>query len=189
MLWSAVREGNTDAFRALYEAYADILYRYGLRFYEDGDTVKDCMHDLFVDLHRYHKNLSPAVNIRFYLLGAFRRKLHDARKKAAAMRLGNPEEGPFMIEFDVEHRIVKDEQHKETLLQLAAALGQLPARQKEVLYLRYNCDLNYEEVAQVMKISVPTCRTLAYRALQRLREQFKTAPVYIIACLLALYRG
>ena len=190
MLWSAVREGNTEAFRALYESYADVLYRYGLRFFEDEDTVKDCMHDLFVDLHRYCRNLSPAVNIRFYLLGAFRRKLHEARRKASIIRLGAAAELPFMIEFDVEQRIVEGEQQQEMMHQLAVALSQLPARQKEVLYLRYNCALDYDEVAEVMKISIPTCRTLAYRAIQQLREQVKAVPVYVIvACLMSLSRG
>ncbi|RPE09030.1 sigma-70 family RNA polymerase sigma factor [Chitinophaga lutea] len=190
VLWSAVRDGDAGAFKALYEAYADVLYRYGLRFFDDEDTVKDCMHDLFVDLHRYHRNLSPAVNIRFYLLGAFRRKLHEARRKASLIRFGAPAEMPFLIEFDVEQQLVENERQQAMLRQLAAALSRLPSRQKEVLYLRYNCDLGYEEVAEIMKISIPTCRTLAYRAIQQLREQVKTAPMYLIAaCLLALSRG
>lgn len=183
-LWTAIREGQTGAFKVLYEAYADVLYRYGLRYFPEEETVKDCMHDLFVDLHRYHRNLSPSVNIRFYLLGAFRRKLHEARKKTTSRHLDAYADPSFLIDYAVEHHIMADEQQKETLRRLSAALQLLPARQKEVLYLRYNCELSYEEVAQVMKISVPTCRTLAYRAFQQLREQLKNAPVYyLVICL------
>lgn len=183
-LWAAIREGQTGAFKVLYEAYADVLYRYGLRYFQEEETVKDCMHDLFVDLHRYHRNLSPSVNIRFYLLGAFRRKLHEVRKKSMSLQLGAYADPAFMIEYDTEHHIMAGEQQKETLRRLSAALQLLPARQKEVLYLRYNTGLSYEEVAQIMKISIATCRTLAYRAFQQLREQLKSVPVYyLVICL------
>ncbi len=189
-LWNAIREGDRVAFKVLYETYANVLFRYGLRYFKEEDTVKDCIHDLFVDLHRYHRNLSPTVNIRFYLLGAYRRKLHEARKKAAMLRLGEDGEAAFMIEYDREHHIIADEQQRQTLRQLSAALDRLPVRQKEVLYLRFNCGLCYEEVAEVMKISIPTCRTLAYRAFQQLREQLQKTPVYyLLACLIALSRG
>lgn len=188
-LWSAMKDGAAAAFKELYETYADVLYRYGLRYLKDEDTIKDCIHDLFVDLHRYRQNLSPVVNIRFYLLGAFRRKLRDAHKKAAVWQAEANPEMEFLIEYDTQHLRIADEQQRETMLELAAALQKLPARQKEVIYLRYNTELSYEEVAAVMKISVPTCRTLAYRAFQQLREQLKRVPVYyLLACLLALLK-
>ena len=188
-LWSAIKDGDAAAFKELYEAYADELYRYGLRYLKDTDTIKDCIHDLFIDLHRYCRNLSATVNIRFYLLGAFRRKLHDAHKKAAAWKAGADPEMEFLIEYDTQHLKIADEEKQETMRQLAAALRQLPARQKEVIYLRYNAELSYEEIASVMKVSVPTCRTLAYRAFQQLREQLKQVPVYyLIACVLALLK-
>ena len=188
-LWSAIKDGDAAAFKELYEAYADVLYRYGLRYLKDTDTIKDCIHDLFVDLHRYSRNLSATVNIRFYLLGAFRRKLRDAHKKAAAWQAGADTEMEFLIEYDTQHLKIADEEQRHTMQQLAAALRKLPARQKEVIYLRYNAELSYEEVANVMKISVPTCRTLAYRAFQQLREQLKQVPVYcLVACVLALLK-
>lgn len=188
-LWSAIKDGQAVAFKELYEAYADVLYRYGLRYLKDPDTVKDCIHDLFVDLHRYCSNLSATVNIRFYLLGAFRRKLHDAHKKAAAWQAAADPEMEFLIEYDTQYLKIADEEQKQTLQELAIALRQLPARQKEVIYLRYNAELSYEEIASVMKVSVPTCRTLAYRAFQQLREQMKKAPVYyLVALLLALLK-
>lgn len=183
-LWSAIKDGDAAAFKELYEAYADILYRYGLRYLKDADTIKDCIHDLFVDLHRYSRNLSAKVNIRFYLLGAFRRRLHEASKKAAVWQAGVDPEMEFLIEYDTQHLKIVDEEQQQTMRQLAIALKQLPARQKEVIYLRYNAELSYEEIASVMKISVPTCRTLAYRAFQQLREQLKQVPVYYLAAVL-----
>lgn len=188
-LWSAIKDGAAAAFEELYEAYAEVLYRYGLRYLKDEDTIKDCIHDLFIDLHRYRQNLSATVNIRFYLLGAFRRKLRDAHKKAAAWQGEADPDMEFLIEYDTQHLRIADEQQQQTMQELAAALQKLPARQKEVIYLRYNAELSYEEVASVMKISVPTCRTLAYRAFQQLREQLKKVPVYyLVACLLALLK-
>ena len=50
------------------------------------------------------------------------------------------------------------------------ALLQLPAKQKEAIYLRFNQSLEYEEVAEILHISVESVRKQVYRAVKTLRE-------------------
>ena len=59
---------------------------------------------------------------------------------------------------------------------LRAELNKLPARQREVLHLKFNMELSYTEIARLMEISEATCRTLAYRAIKRLRESMENQP-------------
>ncbi|MBO9637571.1 MAG: sigma-70 region 4 domain-containing protein, partial [Siphonobacter aquaeclarae] len=49
----------------------------------------------------------------------------------------------------------------------------LPERQREILYLRFRHDFDYEQIASLMQISVPTCRTFIYRALKQLRGKLE----------------
>jgi RNA polymerase sigma factor (sigma-70 family) len=177
-LWESIIQGDQQSYGELYELYADILFRYGLRYTADTATIKDCIQDLFTDLYHYRRNLASSVNIRFYLLRSFRRKLHQALKKTAREG-GAAEEDYFSItyELDAEQRMIAAEQQEETLRLLVRELNALPARQKEVLFLKFNCNLSYEEVAGIMKISVPTCRTLAYRAFRQLRTNMEKVPV------------
>jgi RNA polymerase sigma factor (sigma-70 family) len=50
-----------------------------------------------------------------------------------------------------------------------AAIDDLPARQRQVLYLHYAADLQYEEVANILGISASAARTHGSRGLATLR--------------------
>ncbi|QRR00748.1 RNA polymerase sigma factor [Dyadobacter sandarakinus] len=172
-LWERFVSGSSSAFSELYDAYTDILYKFGMRYTADSELVKDCIHDLFIDLHTYRPSLAREVNVRFYLLKSFRRKLHAAHRRSSLLNLNrwNTDEtfGVQALSFSIEHEIIVDEEQREMLEQLASEINQLPERQREILYLRFNQDLDYEEIASMMQISVPTCRTFIYRAIKQLR--------------------
>lgn len=186
ILWENIIQGDQEAYRELYELFAEMLYRYGLRYIQDTATIKDCIQDLFTDLYHYRRNLSPKVNIRYYLLRSFRRKIHVAIKKGAAISQTTDAEDYFSVNYepDAEELIIAAEQQQQMLRLLAEELNALPARQKEVLFLKFNCDLSYDEVAGIMKISIPTCRTLAYRAFRQLRTNMEKMPVLPLLVLL-----
>ncbi len=44
-LWKLFREGDEQAFSMLFELTSDRLYRYGTKFVNDGELVKDCIHN------------------------------------------------------------------------------------------------------------------------------------------------
>lgn len=177
--------GDHKAFSELYDQYADVLYAFGRRYTPDHDLVKDCIHDLFIDLHSYRQSLAPNANVKFYLLKSFRRKLHAAHRKATVLfdRWGSDESfGMNAFAFSIEHDMIVDEKQREILQQLAAEINLLPDRQREILYLRFNEDLDYEEIASIMQISVPTCRTFIYRALKQLRGKLEFGAILLIIC-------
>lgn len=189
-LWNNVIAGDQQAFRVLYEASADMLYAYALRYFPDKEMIMDCIHDLFTDLYLQRRNLARQVNIRFYLLVSFRRKLNASQKKNARFTLQADmahAESYFRLTFeanDAQSLIIAEEEQQRALHLLAAEMNKLPARQKEILYLKYNCELSYEEVARLMQISVPTCRTLAYRAIRQLRQEMPVSTIPAFSLLL-----
>jgi RNA polymerase sigma-70 factor (sigma-E family) len=60
--------------------------------------------------------------------------------------------------------------------ELLTALGQLPARMRAVLVLRYWEDMSEEETAQVLGCSVGTVKSQASRGLGRLRDVLHPGP-------------
>ncbi len=60
---------------------------------------------------------------------------------------------------------------REDSLTVWAQVDRLPARQRHVLYLRYRADLPFDEVAGVLGITSGAARTLASRALERVRRE------------------
>jgi len=186
-LWKSIIAGEQPAFKMLYEAYVDLLYAYASRYTKDKEVILDCIHDLFIDLHTWRRNLATEVNVRYYLLSSMRRKLLTAAKKASRTSLQG-DMMQFSVDFEtesVQSAIIATEQEQQLYRQLAKHLNQLPTRQKEIIYLKYHCDLSYEEIAAIMQISVPTCRTLAYRAIKQMRQAMdaSTATAFsIILC-------
>ena len=61
--------------------------------------------------------------------------------------------------------------------ELLQALGQLPARQRAVLVLRYFNDLTEAQVAEVLGCSPGTVKSSASRGLARLREALQPVPL------------
>ncbi|MCE7071358.1 sigma-70 family RNA polymerase sigma factor [Dyadobacter sp. CY327] len=180
-LWERFISGSSSAFSELYDAYTDVLYKFGMRYSADSDLVKDCIHDLFIDLHSYRGSLAKEVNVKFYLLKSFRRKLHAAHRKSSLLNFNSWQAdetfGINAFAFSAEHEIIVDEKQREMLDHLALEINQLPERQREILYLRFNQDLDYEEIASMMQISVPTCRTFIYRALKQLRGKLEFSSI------------
>jgi RNA polymerase sigma factor (sigma-70 family) len=167
-LWVSFINGNDDSLNALYLQFVNSLYAFGLRYTDDAETVKDSIHDLFVDLYKYRKTLTVDVNVKSYLFTSLKRKICQVLKKESRK---NIIEVPFLFSYSIEDQIIKDEQESELLSKLKKQLELLPNRQKEAIYLRFNSELEYEEIAIIMDISLETCRTLVYRGIKQLREK------------------
>ncbi|SDG60548.1 RNA polymerase sigma factor, sigma-70 family [Dyadobacter soli] len=182
-LWELFTSGSQTAFGRLYDKYADLLYAFGLRYTSDTDMVKDCIQDLFIDLLHYRDELAKDVNVRYYLLKSFKRKLYTASKKAAIFSLNEWDLDDKVVSrfsFSAEQDIIGDERQLEMLQALAVEINKLPERQKEILYLKFTHNLDYEEIASMMQISVPTCRTFVYRAIKELRGKLEISAILLI---------
>ena len=65
--------------------------------------------------------------------------------------------------------IVADEPDHAGRISIWAAVDRLPARQRQVLYLRYRADLAFEDIATVLGITPAGARHTAAKAIDRLR--------------------
>lgn len=173
-LWESFKKGNDVAFYQLYEQYADSLYSYGVHFSGDISFVKDCIHDLFLDLYKYRNKLSETDNVQFYLLRCLRRKIHREQVKTIPIIFDDNlasshinqvlpfEEMMIATEIEIEHyRMLKD------------AMKKLTDRQRESLALKFEQNLTYPEIAEVLGMTVESVRTSIYRALKLLRKSIQ----------------
>ena len=178
-LWKCFIQGDDEAFASIYELYIDILYAYGKRYTSDEDLLLDCVQETFVDIHKYRASLAPEVNIKFYLFSSLKRKLIRSIKKVHAeedhmQSYDYQNSGTFSLNFNAEDILIHNEEHAECLKRLTDEMNMLPAKQKEILYLRFNSSLDYEQIAVLMNISVSSCRTQVYRAVKQLRKNLES---------------
>ncbi|MCE4563469.1 sigma-70 family RNA polymerase sigma factor [Maribellus sp. CM-23] len=173
-LWERFKNGDNDAFYSIYDQYFDSLYNYGLHFTPDENLIKDCIHDLFLDLYKYRKRLSKTDNILYYLLRSLRRLIHKELTKRNMLltdeQLMFQNDTPVMAIEDV---IIADEIQKEHFKALTDVMKSLSKRQQEGLSLKFEHNLSYTEIATTLDISVESARTIIYRALKDLRKALK----------------
>ncbi|WP_128546364.1 RNA polymerase sigma factor [Larkinella soli] len=174
VLWQAFRLGDRKAFAALLDQYYALLLRYGLRLCPDRDLVKDCLHDLFVDLWNQRERLDAVRSIRAYLLISFRRKLLKETRKHRRFESTEAmgDEYAFDVQFAVETGLIQEEMQQENQLKLRHLLEQLTKRQREALYLRFYQELDYDDIARMMSIQYHSAVNLVYESLRLLRKNW-----------------
>jgi RNA polymerase sigma factor (sigma-70 family) len=168
-IWDRFRQKDDGAFQTLFETYADVLYGYGRKFVSDGDFVRDCIQDLFVKLYSHRASLSPTANPKFYLLLSLKNTIIDALVKARKLTYVSPENLPFLA---VEYYMFEGDsaEEAETGKILKKAMSVLNARQKEAIYLRFQQELSYEEVSELLGINYQSARNLIHRSITKIRE-------------------
>jgi len=110
-IWEDFLKGEDYALSHIYYQHIQGLYRYGKKFTNDDELVKDTIQELFFDLIRTRKNLCSTDNINFYLIASFRRKLAKSIRKSKIFSNTSDEEFfKAEIEYSIERELIEKEE-------------------------------------------------------------------------------
>ena len=169
---------------SIYKLYVNELFAYACYLGFDKEIVMDAIHDVFLKLSIDNTILLKANNIKFYLFRALKNKLVDIHKaKKLNLELLMPKAGdtvPFEIHITAEDDLIDMENQQLIIAQLNEMLSSLTERQREIIHLRYIQELEYEEIASLMGISVHGCRKLVSKAILSLREKYGLSVVIVM---------
>jgi RNA polymerase sigma factor (sigma-70 family) len=185
--WSSFCQGDPMAFKAIYETYFNSLFLYGLRFSDDHDIIKDTIQNLFFKLWENRGSLAHVHQPRSYLHRALRNSLLNLHRNTKSYRHEHldDEHYSFQLELPVESQIIQREHQLETQSRLKEAFKVLTPKQREILYLKYVKQLPFEEIADIMAITIKGSYKLHQRSLNALRIQLGDLVHYLpflIAC-------
>ena len=169
--WNGFRAGDKDAFARVYDTYADMLFRYGMKIVPNKDIVFDAIHDIFIKLYRLRLTISETDNPRLYLFKSFRGQLYDNLKKEQHLPGMSLDEIPFNVEYIISEELSLDRQQEEEYKEMFRhATSHLTDRQQEAIYLHYTMGLDFEEVSSLMEMKVQSTRNLMFRAISKIRK-------------------
>ena len=167
---AAVLAGEPGAFRVLFDRHAPPVRRFLRDLCRDEAYADEATQETFVRAHGRLATLRDDQRLRPWLLGIARRVfLEELRRRRPHVELqaaietaigtagsvASPEADLLVVE---EARLFR------------AALARLSAAQRGVLLLRIDHGLAYDEIAQVMGLSLPQVRNMLHRGRQELRE-------------------
>ena len=175
-LMQRVHVNDSKALEALYNRYSPLLYTLIKKIVTDEDVAKDVLSDVFViiwrkiDLFDFNSN-----NAYTWIVTITRNKAVDTIRRAR----NSSEMEPYNDEYENKEIIPKLSQTFDPLdLETAnnikdgieAALNKLTDAQKFVINLAYYEGLTQKEIAERLKIPVPTVKSKIKIALSNLKD-------------------
>jgi len=166
-----VIKGNTKAFEPLVQRYQTLVASVILRMVQDPEAVRDLTQECFVKAYRNIKSYQLDKSFKTWLLTIANNGAIDyLRAKRPALSLESLLEDEPHLEPGQWAQSEAQLETELTMAELASALDQIPLRYRQAFILRYQFDLSYEDIAQVMHESPATVRNLLFRAKSSLRK-------------------
>jgi RNA polymerase sigma-70 factor (ECF subfamily) len=169
ILWDAMRAGDKSALETIYKSHVDSLYRYGIKIAQDPGLTEDAIQDLFIKLWNRRESIGPTDNIKNYLFTSLRRTIYRSRKSRSVST--DPQELKAQETAETfEDFMISEEISAENAQKLKNALMEISGRQREVIYLRYYQNMDYDEICEVMGITYQGARNMLFKAVKNLKK-------------------
>lgn len=169
VLWNYFRKESKEAFAVIYYRFFNILLQKGLQVCVDRELVKDCIHDLFLEIWINKLKLTTPVSVKAYLIVSLQRKIFHKLKKIRSQQT-EMEKFPIELVLSKEDQIISEQQMHDQKYIIEKAVNSLSKRQKEAIQLKFYSNLTYEEIAGTMNISTDSIYNLVSIAIINLQK-------------------
>lgn len=156
--------------RSILERYERPLLRYAARLTGDADRARDVVQETFIRLCAADR-AGVEDHVAAWLFTVCRRRALDQRRKDSRMETlsetmaaacPSPAPGPFEL---VEGR--------QTASRVAEILAYLPANQQEAVRLKFQEQMSYRDIGEVMTLNANHVGVLLHKALKAIRQQLR----------------
>jgi len=106
----------------------------------------------------------------FYLITSFRRKLFKNIKSQPTIVDADMEKQPEAdIDYSIEQKIINNEEVTQRDKIINKGLSELTPKQREILYYKFTCGFEYEQICEIMSLKYDSARKQVSRALKALK--------------------
>lgn len=176
-LMERVKNGDTEAFRLLIETHQLRVVGTAAKMLGDDTDAEDIAQQVFIRVWNSASRYKPSAKFTTWLFTITRNLVFNElrrRKRHPAMPMERRDDGQEIQIADSDGL-----SPAATMLdgELQAAIQQaidaLPETQRMAVVLRRYEELSYEEIADVLKLSVPAVKSILFRARADLRERLQ----------------
>jgi len=167
LLWKS-KQGSRDAFRAIYEKYADDLLTLAANFLGDKIGAEDIVQDVFTKFVESLDAFRLKGNLKGYLATCVANRSRDyirRNKRRQTAGINQPGQRKPEVRSPVQLAICSEE-----LRRLSRALTELPYEQREAIVLHLHGDLSFRRMAKLQNISIKTVQSRYRYGLDKLRS-------------------
>jgi RNA polymerase sigma factor (sigma-70 family) len=171
-----LRAGDELAFKSLVENYQNLVYNTALGVVQNSEDAEDVTQEVFIQVFRSIDQFKGDARLSTWIYRITTTKALDhirsrKRKKRFAFitSLFGPNDELIHEPVDFQHPGVTLDRKEQAAL-LFRMIDQLPENQKVAFTLHKTEELSYQEIADVMQLSVSAVESLLFRARQNLRK-------------------
>ncbi|AEW01258.1 RNA polymerase subunit sigma-70 [Niastella koreensis] len=171
-----LRAGDEGAFKSLVANYQDLVYNTALGIVQNSEDAEDVAQEVFIQVYRSIDQFKGDARLSTWIYRITTTKALDhirsrKRKKRFAFitSLFGPNDELVHEPVDFQHPGVTLDRKEQAAL-LFRMIEQLPENQKVAFTLHKTEELSYQEIADVMQLSVSAVESLLFRARQNLRK-------------------
>jgi RNA polymerase sigma-70 factor (ECF subfamily) len=177
----ALREGSEPAYETLLQRFQQPVYNLALRLLNDPSDASDVVQEVFLKIFRNIGHFRGQSSLKTWIFRITINEAHNQRRwffrhrhrevgiedqdedsRSRADVLAASEQSPFDYVFD---------QEKQELIE--AALGRINPTFRAAVILRDITDLSYEEIAEVLQVSLGTVKSRILRGREALRLELQ----------------
>ena len=152
----------------LIERHQSPLIRYAASILRETERAKDVVQDVFAKLCKQPESEKPH-SIEAWLFRAVRNRALDVLKKEGRMSFYDTPE----VADQLSHENTQAERRiSEAIESLFELVDELPARKKEVVILKFQQGLSYQEISDITGLSSSNVGYLLHHAIRELKEQW-----------------
>ncbi|RBQ07903.1 RNA polymerase sigma factor [Pedobacter miscanthi] len=178
---------DQHAFRRIYDAYSNSIYKYALHLLKSEELAEENVQETFLKLWNVRSEVMNVQNLESYIVRISRNGALDVFRKSKLILSSETEIRARWVEAhnETEEKIVLD----DTRRVLQQGIEELPVQQKLVYELCHQKGLKYEEVALKLGISINTVKLYMKLSLRFLRDYLsKHTDVASILIIFRLFR-
>ena len=158
-------------FAELYDQYFPKVFAYVYGRIQNKEAALDIVSDVFEKAYVKQQALRSPKAFGSWLFTIARNEIasHWRKEKPAAKAM---QDAAWQNELTHQPPSPEDSLlHRERLNHLASLVRQLPAREQEIISLKFDAELSNREIAQVLKTTEVNVRVTIFRALRKLRDR------------------
>lgn len=168
-LMASVQAGDFARLGELFERHQGKLFNFFLKLARHRATAEDLVQEVFVRMLKYRHTYRPEAEFSPWMFTL-------ARNAATDLYRARPKELPADPEApepaaDLPHPIEGLEK-AEQVRRLRAALARLAPEKRELLVFARFSELRYEEIAEILGVSLGAVKVRVHRALKDLKQAY-----------------
>ena len=173
-----VQKGDRDSFTDLVSAYQGRIFNFTYQFFRNEDLAAELTQETFLRVFRFMKRYDPKKKFSTWIYSIAKNICIDEyRRMKRGKTVSMDEVPPGALVSDGEARHLKDPSYismkMEERMFIEESIALLPEKYRMAIILCYFQELSYQEIGDVLGISLNLVKVRIFRAKKRLLEIIK----------------